>query len=190
MKILVILENNFNDIELTTTLSCIKRADSSAEIDYYHKELKEARGQYGIGYINHIINKPDNVDSYDAVFVPGGKGAQTLRENKDSLNVVQKFIQNQKYVFAICDAPNVLVEANVLTNKKFAAFPSEWSSSYRQNNYVKDVYVVESDSKIVTAKAADASMELGYYIVKHLYGKDLANKVYQGMTGNTNNFFE
>ncbi|WP_426461272.1 DJ-1/PfpI family protein [Mycoplasma hafezii] len=183
MKILVIIENLFNDIELTSTLSCLKRADSSIEIDYYNPDLKEAVGQYGIAHVDNIKNEID-LQEYSALFIPGGRGAQSLRTNKISLELIQTANKLHKYIFAICDAPNVLREAGIIDeNTPYAAFPSEWAETYRTKYYLNN-YVIHSTKNIFTGRCADASMKFGYKIVSVLLGKDKVRPVVCGMTGN------
>ncbi|WP_025755212.1 DJ-1/PfpI family protein [Mycoplasmopsis cricetuli] len=181
MKVLTILEPKFNDIELTTPLSCIKRADENVLIDYFHPEFKKLTGQYNIVTIDNIKNKV-NFDEYDLIFIPGGVGAQNLRTNKESLNLIKN---TKTPIAAICDAPNVLRENNIISEElTYSSYPSEWSiktwSTLRKNEYVTNNF---KNNKIITAKCADAGMDLGLEIVKEFYGEKIYTKVVTAMKG-------
>lgn len=170
-KILVIIEDNFNDIELTTTLSCLVKVNSEIIIDYFHPSLKKAKGQYKIANVLDIKNQIEDLNQYVLIFIPGGKGAQSLRKNEKSLEIIKKF---NGIVGAICDAPNVLREFQILDqNTSYSSFPSDWAKIYfskdRNDNYVTNS---KGTKHFVTAKCADASMALGYELVSILYGPE------------------
>ncbi|WP_036453026.1 DJ-1/PfpI family protein [Mycoplasma buteonis] len=182
MKLLVIIEPKFNDVELTTVLSCLRKASPDLQIDYFHPEQREVSGQYDIVKVDNLVNEI-NLEEYHAVFVPGGQGAQTLRQNKVSLEIIQKANMLHKYIFAICDAPNVLREANILDDKTpFSAYPSDWAKDLQGKYYLSN-YVIHSTKNIYTARCADASMKLGLKMVSVLLGKDAFKNAYCGMTG-------
>nr|WP_307938658.1 DJ-1/PfpI family protein [Mycoplasmopsis bovis] len=83
MKLLVLVHNHFNDMELVSVLSVLKRSEKVEEIAYFNPHYDKANGQHGIVDLN-LVTKI-NVSDYDAVFVPGGAGAKELREDSDSL---------------------------------------------------------------------------------------------------------
>ncbi|QNM93663.1 DJ-1/PfpI family protein [Mycoplasma sp. Pen4] len=181
MKLLVLLENTFNDIELTTTLSIFKASNKFDEITFYSSYANKSVGQFNITTVDSIINEV-NVNDYDAIFIPGGSGCQTLRTNKDNLNTIKQFIDAQKRVFAICDAPNVLAETKILPDVKYSSYPSEWSILTRTEKRTDNDVTV--DQQFITARNAVSAEQFGFTILKELFGKDHANAVYQAISGN------
>ncbi|WLP85576.1 DJ-1/PfpI family protein [Mycoplasma seminis] len=181
LKILVLVENNFNDIELTSTLSVLKAADVVEQITYFSPEIYQAQGQFGITQLNDV-EQMVVFDQYDAIFIPGGRGAQTLRKDKISLQIVKYFYNSNKYVFAICDAPNVLMEAKILKSEcTYSSYPSEWSLSTRGANRSNEMTSV--DGKLITGKNAFAAPLLGLRIIKELYGEELEQATYLRING-------
>ena len=62
-------------------------------------------------------------DDYDAVMVPGGTvGADNLRASEEAVSFVRAFFEAGKPVGAICHAPWVLVEADVLRGRRLTSF--------------------------------------------------------------------
>ncbi|VEU76272.1 DJ-1/PfpI family protein [Mycoplasmopsis columboralis] len=179
MKVLVILENKFNDVELVTPLSCLRRADESVEIDYFNPELTSVSSQYGVITIHNVKNSV-NINDYDLLFVPGGPGAQSLRTDEVSLEMIKKFPNK---IAAICDAPNTLREHDIIDETiQYSAYPSSWAKEFRSNNYQQS-YVTNllSTNKLITARCADAAMQLGYELVNHFYGAEGLEKVHLAM---------
>lgn len=65
------------------------------------------------------------VEDYDAVVVPGGTvGADRLRNDPGAVSFVKKFFAAGKPVAAICHGPWVLVEADVVGDRKLTSYPS------------------------------------------------------------------
>ncbi|UUM19772.1 MULTISPECIES: DJ-1/PfpI family protein [unclassified Mycoplasma] len=179
MKILVILENKFNDVELVTPLSCLRRADPDIVVDYYHPTEKSILSQYKVFAINNIKNNV-NLADYDLLFIPGGFAAQLLRTNEQALKLISSF---NGPIAAICDTPNTLREHNLIDhNTSYSAYPSTWSEPFKSKNYQQD-YVTNllKEKHLITARCADAAMELGYELVEHFYGKEALEKVHLAM---------
>lgn len=170
-KLLVILLDNFQDIELTTFLSIIKKAQIFNEINFYNPENKNVSGQFGIVKIeaqNHWQSS-----DFNAIFVPGGKAVQLLRTNQKTLDLINEFFQDNKYVFAICDAPNALYEQNITKNLKFSSYPIENSQNYQ--NRVDDK--VCKTGNYFSARNADSAAELAFLVIEHLDSKEKAQLI-------------
>jgi len=66
-----------------------------------------------------------SVDDYDALVLPGGTvNSDTLRTETAAVDLVRAFAAEGKTVAAICHAPWVLVEADVLGGKTLTSYPS------------------------------------------------------------------
>mgnify|MGYP002652786656 CR=1 FL=1 len=63
--------------------------------------------------------------TFDALVLPGGvANPDALRLDEDAVTFVKNFVASGKPVAAICHAPWVLVEADVVRGKRLASFPS------------------------------------------------------------------
>ncbi|MBN4084109.1 MULTISPECIES: DJ-1/PfpI family protein [unclassified Mycoplasma] len=182
MKLLVILEDNFNDLELVTPITIWSRSNKFEKIDYFNPVLKSANGQLNLAKIDNILNEVDFKD-YDAIFIPGGKGAQVLRKNFKSHELINKFVKNQKLVWAICDAPNALKENDLIPeNTKFTSFPSEWSKLFRYNKDYEDTDVVVSNN-FITGSSAMTAEKLAYKVLEEIFDKQTAIDTYKSIIG-------
>lgn len=72
------------------------------------------------GKVNKFSLTPDltiadaEVDSYDAVIIPGGGAPERLRINENILEFIKQFWTTGKPIAAICHGPQVLISAQVL----------------------------------------------------------------------------
>ena len=118
------------------------------------------------------IVKPDNnfydIDTkeYDAIVFVGGAGTKVYFDNKRALELAKEFNDTHKVVSAICIAPEILVNAGIMSGKKATSFPSI-------RNEIKAVATftgtdVEIDGKIITANGPKAARQFGKKIVEAL----------------------
>jgi protease I len=65
------------------------------------------------------------VDDYDALVLPGGvANPDRLRMDADAVSFVRDFMASGKPVAAICHAPWMLIEADVVRGKRLTSWPS------------------------------------------------------------------
>ena len=64
-------------------------------------------------------------DDFDALLLPGGTlNSDRLRRDVQAVQFVRRFFETGKPVGAICHAPWMLIEANVVRNRTLTSFPS------------------------------------------------------------------
>lgn len=113
----------------------------------------------------------DEVDprDFDAVVFVGGPGARTYFNNQRALEIARQTSDHSKVLGAICIAPTVLANANVMTGKRATIWKD---SSLIQNLEDKGVSYtgdpVTRDGLIVTAEGPDAAEDFARQIVKIL----------------------
>ena len=137
-------------------------------------------GSNNIGVIKTIHSDID-VNDYDAVFVPGGAACINLRTNKRAIDLIKKFIENDKWIFAICDGPNALYDNDIYKDKNYSSYPLSNIKEVSGKNRNKEYVTV--DNKYITGKCPSAAIDLGIKVIEILYGKDIANKAYNGLYG-------
>jgi protease I len=65
------------------------------------------------------------LDDYDALVLPGGvANPDALRLDKGAVDFVRAFVGSGKTVAAICHAPWILVEADVVKGRRLTSWPS------------------------------------------------------------------
>ena len=66
-----------------------------------------------------------SADDFEALFLPGGViNSDRLRTDVQAVQFVRRFFETGKPVAAICHAPWILIEANVVRNRTLTSWPS------------------------------------------------------------------
>lgn len=96
-----------------------------------------------------------DTDDYDALVLPGGVGnPDKLRMNERAVEIVGEFVDDDKLVAAICHAPWLLVEADVVAGREVTSWPSVRTDLSNAGAHVVDREVVV-DGKLITSRKPD-----------------------------------
>lgn len=92
---------------------------------------------------------------YDALLLPGGvMNPDKLRMEPKAVQFIQHFFEHQKPVAAICHAPTMLLEADVVEGRKLTSYPSIQTDLKNAGaNWVDQEVVV--DGNLVTSRKPD-----------------------------------
>ncbi|WP_373435009.1 DJ-1/PfpI family protein [Metamycoplasma equirhinis] len=173
MKLLILVHNNFNDIELGTAYYIFNTFGDFEKITIFNpnKNLTEALGQGNV--LNLKIEHNVNLNEYDAIFIPGGSGAKILREDNVSLNIIRRFKDNNKYIFAICDAPNVLYENQIIDDQiNYSSYPL---GENMQKGKLRNENNVTVHDKIITGRCPAATFDFAISILYKLFDNKKVN---------------
>ena len=99
----------------------------------------------------------DQVDTggYDALVLPGGVGnPDKLRMDARAVEIVREFERDGKIIAAICHAPWLLIEADVVAGKRATSWPSVRTDLANAGASVLDEQVV-IDGKLITSRKPD-----------------------------------
>lgn len=114
-------------VELTEPLEAVRRA--GADVDLIAPEAGKIQGFEHLDKadtfeVDRTVSEV-SVDQYDALAMPGGvANPDRLRRDEDAVRLVREFFAAGKPVGAICHAPWVLVEADVVDGRTLTSFPS------------------------------------------------------------------
>lgn len=99
----------------------------------------------------------DDVDTndYTALLLPGGvANPDTLRMNDRAVEIVEEFVDDGKLVAAICHAPWLLIEADVVDGRRMTSWPSLRTDLANAGAEVVDEAVVR-DGPFITSRKPD-----------------------------------
>ena len=92
-----------------------------------------------------------NVDDYEAVIIPGGKAPDRMRINERLVRIVKEAYEKGKVIAAICHGPQMLIEADILREKKATCWKSVATDLKNAGATFIDAPVVV-DGNIVTSR--------------------------------------
>src|SRR4051812_34328052 len=114
-RVAVLVDNGFEQIELTGPVKALK--DAGAKVSIVSKE-KKVKGwnskEWGDEFTTDVILDSADPANFDALLLPGGvMNPDKLRMNKKAVEFVKSFMENKKPVAAICHGPWTLIETGL-----------------------------------------------------------------------------
>jgi len=166
--VLIVASKNFRDEELFET----KLALTGAGVETVIASTKTGtiNGMLGGKAEASILVKDIVVDEYDAVIFVGGSGAREYFNNQVALNIARQAKTKGKVLAAICIAPTVLANADVLSGIRVTSFPSERAVLQKAGARYTGA-AVEQDGLIITGEGPKAASQFGQTIATMLAGK-------------------
>jgi protease I len=156
-KVAILATDMFEQVELVEPRKAVEQAGADVEL----VSLDEGEIQ-GFNHYDKADTFPVDkavadvsADDYDALLLPGGVGnPDTLRADENAVRFVRSFFEQGKPVAAICHAPWMLVEADVVKGRKLTSFWSiKTDVKNAGGNWVDEEVVV--DEGLVTSRSPD-----------------------------------
>jgi len=162
--LMVIAPSDFRDEEFFETKEILEK--SNIDVTVVNSTGQPSKSMFG-----KIVTPDKNfydvdVKDFDAVIFVGGSGTTVYHNHKRALELAKEFYDSKKVVAAICIAPTILVNANILGGKKATSFPSERRKINNVGTYTGKI--VEQDGKIITGNGPQAAKEFGKRIAEAL----------------------
>ncbi len=127
MKVAVLATDGVEQVELDRPWQALEEAGAEPELvsleagaitAYQHIEKGETRS------VDAVVSAADP-DEYAALVLPGGViNGDFIRADSDAVAFVAAFFETGKPVAAICHAPWVLAEADVVRGRRMTSWPS------------------------------------------------------------------
>jgi protease I len=92
--------------------------------------------------------------SYDALVIPGGYSPDHLRTSPEVVRFVQKMVQANKLIAAVCHGPQLLIEAEAVDGKTMTSWPSVHTDLVNAGAKWVDREVVV-DGQLITSRKPD-----------------------------------
>lgn len=175
-KVIAFLAEGFEDIELVGTVDLLRRAGVTVELVSI-TDKKEVKAGLGHIIITDKTIKEVNIDDYDMLFLPGGKGVQALDNNEFVRESIQKLNDNGKYITAICAAPLIFGKLGILDGKKFTCYPE--FEQFMPKGIYRKVGVVK-DGNIITGRGVGYVFDFALKLIEVLEGKEVKDKIASG----------
>ena len=173
----IFLANGFEEIEALTVVDVLRRA--SLRCDMCSIEDIEVTGSHGITVKADLVISDLVEENYNCLILPGGMpGAKNLKENKKIIELVKSFNKAGDLVAAICAAPIVLKEADIIKDKKITSFPGV-RSELVGCDYQEEIVV--QDENLVTSRGPATAIQFAIQLAENLSGKETSEKLRQDM---------
>jgi protease I len=157
-RVLMLATDGFEQDELFKPRQAL--LDAGAQVTLASLKTDPITGEKG-GEKGESITPDTTVDQvdtagYDALVLPGGvANPDKLRMNPRAVEIVREFVADDKIVAAICHAPWLLIEADVVDGKRATSWPSVRTDLANAGASVLDEEVVIDGKLITSRKPAD-----------------------------------
>ncbi len=167
----ILATNGFEESELSEPKKALE--DAGADVHIVSLESGEIKGWKDGNWSNsYKVDKTlDEVShtNYNALMLPGGLiNPDTLRRNEKAVSFVKSFFENKKPVAAICHAPWLLAEADVLKGRKVTSFNSIKTDIENAGAHWVDQEVVV-DSGLITSRSPKDLPAFNSKLVEEVY---------------------
>ncbi len=156
-KVAILATDGFEQIELTKPKEAVEA--EGAQVDIISLKTDDIQGmnhdEKGDKFTVDKAVASVKAADYDGLILPGGVlNPDTLRTDENAVSFVRDFFAQHKPVSAICHGPWMLVEADVLNNRKVTSFPSlKTDITNAGGNWVDEEVVC--DQALVTSRTPD-----------------------------------
>ena len=148
MKTLIISADNFEDSELFYPYYRLK--EEGVEVDIASIKKGSIKGKHGYEVDANKDLREIDASEYDLLLLPGGRAPETIRKEKEALEIAKHFFANNKPVSAICHGAQTLISAGVLKDRHATCYKSvvqelkEAGAIYEDSEVVVDRNLVTS----------------------------------------------
>ena len=149
MKALIISADNFEDTELLVPYYRFK--EEGIGLDVVSLKKGTIRGKHGYEVEVDRTLREVNPDEYDLLFLPGGRAPETLRKEREALEIARSFFKKNKPVAAICHGPQTLISAGLLKGRHATCYGSVAAELKEAGAIYEDKQVVV-DGNLVTSR--------------------------------------
>ena len=183
-KILLLLSNGFEILEASSFIDVmgwnLEEGDQSTELYScgLRKKLKSSFGQKFI--VDFLLNEID-VDSFDALVVPGGfknSGYYKDAYSIEFLELIRDFRNKNKIIASVCVGALPLAKSGILKNKNAITYNQ---IDYRKTLENYEVNLLENsvviDDNIITSNGPSTAVDAAFVLLEALSSKENSLKV-------------
>lgn len=156
-KVAILVTDGFEQVELTEPRQALIDAGAQTVLIAPRKEDVRAwdHTNWGDSFaVDMPLELADPLE-FDALMLPGGvMNPDALRQIPEAVAFIEHFFENAKPVAAICHAPALLIEADVVEGRRLTSYPSLRTDLYNAGAEWVDEEVVV-DNGLVTSRRPD-----------------------------------
>jgi protease I len=154
LKVAVLVTDGYEPSELTEPMRALREAGATPTIVSNHDGQIKGKTDADVAAVDATLDVARPED-YDALLLPGGvKNPDAMRQDRRGVAFVRHFADTGKPIAAICHAPWMLVEADVVRGRRVTSYPSLRTDLRNAGAEWVDEEVVV-DAGIVTSRTPD-----------------------------------
>ena len=168
---LFIIGNGVEELEAVAPIDVLRRAGIQVTVASI-TDSRRLTGRNGIVLEADILFSEVSA-TFDAIVIPGGPGIKEVRSESKVIELLKKQGESGRLVAAICAAPTILLDAGLLTDRRYTA---HFGVADELPDIIEDAPVV-IDGNIVTSRGAGTALDFGLTLVELLESEFTADQV-------------
>ena len=153
-RIAILVENDFEDSELTGPRDALKDAGATVVIVGPTANTEFKGKKLGTVITSELAAGAAKSKDFDAVVIPGGYAPDKMRMRHAMVDFTREMYEAGKPVAAICHAASLLISANAVKGKTLTCWPSIAVDVKNAGGMYVDKPVVE-DGNLITSRKPD-----------------------------------
>jgi protease I len=153
MKALIISADNFEDSELF--FPYYRLEEEGIQTDIASIKKGDIKGKHGYKMKVDKTLEEVNPGDYDILILPGGKAPETIRKDKNAIEIAKHFFKKNKPVSAICHGPQTLITADLLKGRHATCYKSVVKEMKDAGAIYEDKEVVIDGNLVTSRKPSD-----------------------------------
>ncbi len=122
-KVLIMVDNGVEDVEFLYPYYRFQEAGFGVEV-VASKAKETYRGKHGVPIKSDLSPNQVDINEYDALIIPGGRAPDRMRTDEGLVKIVKDAYREKKVIAAVCHGPQMLIEADLLKDKKATCWRS------------------------------------------------------------------
>ena len=124
LRVAVLATDGYETSELTDPTRALQQAGARTTLVSNHDGQIKGKAEDDLATVDLTLERA-KVEDFDALLLPGGvKNPDTLRQEAAAVRFVRGFYDAGKPIAAICHAPWMLVEADIVRGRRLTSYPS------------------------------------------------------------------
>jgi 4-methyl-5(b-hydroxyethyl)-thiazole monophosphate biosynthesis len=178
----VLLAEGFEELEALAPVDLLRRVDIDVETVSLTDDLM-VQGGHNISVKADITLEQVDFDSMEMLVLPGGLGGvNTIANTPAAMELIQKVLNAEKKLAAICAAPKLLAELGILNGMSVVCHPSVNNIVMNAGGRVLFNKQATCDKNLITGKAAGSSIEFALELVVAMRDREAADKLRHALT--------
>jgi protease I len=157
-RIALLVENDFEDTELTGPRDALRAAGATVVIVGPTANTEYKGKKLGTVVTSELAAGAAKPAEFDAVVIPGGYAPDKMRMRHAMVDFTREMYEAGKPVAAICHAASMLISANAVKGKTLTCWPSVAIDVKNAGGMYVDKPVVEDGNLITSRKPDDIPM--------------------------------
>lgn len=157
-KIAILATDGFEESEFAEPKKALEEAGAEVlVVSLKSGSIKSwSKGNWGKSYEVDLALEDTDADEFDALILPGGAmNPDKLRTDKNAISFIRDFADGGKPIAAICHAPWLLIEADLVEGKTVTSWKSVHTDLVNAGAHWVDRETVEDDGILTSRQPAD-----------------------------------